>query len=752
MKKTKFNFAIGSLFRLLFAVVAVCYCMVPGCMKAIPQSDLLPISFLYITPYIGDEAEIRDPAPEPSRMTINQESVQGWENPPENLLRFPVEILSNARLSMRIGGSSENPVYENDLIVRVEFSDENGNVENLFEIKPSGERIDEAWFDASIDLDRIAGKPGELRFAVEGPIASNPDVKIFWGQPTIYYPEAGGHKNVLLIGIDALRADAIEPLGGRDGVTPGLLKLAGQSTLFTRCHTQASWTLPSFTSILTGLLPSEVFSTVTTLRMPHHPDTLAEILHPEGYATGTICGVPFIGNDRSGFHQGMESMWYRIDESPETSVLKAKEFITRSKDRDWFCFLHIFDPHGDYSPPEEFVEQFCDPAYEGPIGDEFDVLHDWALPGIPPRENNLRRIRNLYDGEVANVDRVIDSFLEWMDQAGLLDDTLVIFTSDHGEEFYEHGGFDHGQSLYEELVHVPLIIRGNGFPEGVKIDTPVASADIFSTILKYLDIPVPEGVYGIPLQDIISVGPENDRLIFGEGTLVHNTHMKYVIQWPYKCFLDFFTGVTMLFNLEVDPGELTDISDDHPEIAGNLRMAMVTRMLPLRTMYIVLISGNHNAEKVFFDGEFSVPGGITDMFLLRGTSLEEGDETWIENDTVSFHLGNPTSLKTKIRGFAIVPEDGADMLEARVSIDGEYIPDIFYPYGNSDQAPDNRAVTDIYDYTWPAQIPEDWLTGPPAVYIIGVPGIDPDELENAILSGELDQETLDELRSLGYIQ
>jgi len=712
-----------------------------------------------MAPYVGDETELRDPPPQPTRLVIDHESVEGWPTPEEKVLRFPVAMERDARLSLRIGSSSEISVRQDDLVVRIDFqpnttgeSPENRPAaETVLEAKPSGDPWPAQWMPIDIAFENRSRMDGEIRLIVDGPLADSPGISIFWGEPCICYPDARRHKNVLLIGIDTLRADGIEPLGGRENVTPGLVSFAEHATLFTQARAQASWTLPSFASIVTGLLPSHIAPTVSADVLPNHVITLGEALLPIGYATATICGNAFLGNDDSGFHQGMESLWYVCNASPRTSVTRAQQFIERSANRDWFCFIHIMDPHTPYSPPQKFVERFCDPAYSGSIGSSFTIGTDWQYLDSPPPEEDIRRAKDLYDGEVANIDEAFASLFAWLDEMDLMDETLVIFTSDHGEEFYEHGKFEHGHTLYDELVRVPLIVHGPGFQPGKRIDACVGNTDIFPTILDYIGEPIPEDLPGVPLQDVVSGEVAADRVIYGEGNQRNSTHQKFAVQWPYKCVLDFYSGEARVYDLSADPWEMTDLSPNMPEIIARLAPDMVLNMLPIRSMYIVLIAGDPDEGEFEFSGTFRIAGGIRDAMMIRST-IPSGEDSWsLEGDTITFRIMSPSGKPSNIKAYAIVPEESDGDFEASLSVNGASPIDRFFPYGNGAVAPDGHATAKIRDFTWPAMIPPDPLESQMACYIIGIPGMDPEELRSEFEPVVLSPETREQLRALGYV-
>ncbi|MFH1676347.1 MAG: sulfatase-like hydrolase/transferase, partial [bacterium] len=297
-------------------------------------------SLLFTVPYIGDETEIRDPAPAPSRLANFEESVFGWDVPTEGILRFPVNLREGARLAVRLGGVASEPLQLGEITAQIEFlSEREKNPIVLFQTGTE-ERIEcfNRWLDIDISLSPCGTGKGEMKFEIDGDKVKNGQVKVHWGAPVIYYPDERRHKNVLLIGVDTLRRDSVTPYGENGNITPYLRALSETSTLFMQARSQCSWTLPSFASMVTGRVPSAIGANIYSGYVPDDTTTIGEMLLPQGYATETVCSNTWLGNDQSGFHQGMEGLWYRYDASAQAVVGRARSFIASSTGRDWFCF------------------------------------------------------------------------------------------------------------------------------------------------------------------------------------------------------------------------------------------------------------------------------------------------------------------------------------------------------------------------------------------------------------------------------
>ena len=719
-----------------------------------PPLAVLPLVLL--PPYFGDETEIRDPFPQPERIWLKEESVEGWVAPIEGKLRFPVQIRENARLSFRLGSvpvSSDISIEAPELVVRVEYhptfpleveSGEEPPSPVIYELTQR-EILNSfhAWIAADISLEDFTPSGGELHFIVEGLEDVADSVKVFWGHPTVYHPRERRFRNVLLIGVDTLRADALSIYGGLPEVSPGLQAFSERSTVFDQARSQSSWTLPSFASMITGRLPSSIGATVYTGHLPERANTIGEKLRSYGYATETICTNPWLGNNQSGFEQGMDALWYRDDAEAQAAVHRAYDFITRSMSRDWFCFIHLIDPHAPFDPPRRILNELGDPSAEGPYRFSFNQIDDWKTLETPPPDNEIQQVLHLYNGEVLNVDTALKDLFEFLVVNGLDRNTLVIVASDHGEEFFDHGGFEHGHTLYDELVRMPLIIHGGDFPEGERIDSSVGNTDLFPTILEYADIDVPEGLPGIPLQQYISGDAPGNRFIFGEGN-TRGTHKKFVVEWPYKCIMDYVLRQAVVYDLENDPGETIDIHEDNPELTYNLAEAIAGTMLPDQTAFHVWITISYSEEPKRFTGTLRIPGGIENVqdFLLT-----DDDHYTVDDNTITFDFSSRNDILGLYRHLLIVPADDSEILEVEVLIDGEVAPNRFFPYGNSTPEPSGSVTVEIDDFPLGPELPQALEGLPAACYIWGVRGY-----SQEYIAVEHDPITQEQLDALGYVQ
>ncbi|MFH1676944.1 MAG: sulfatase-like hydrolase/transferase, partial [bacterium] len=410
--------------------------------------------------------------------------------------------------------------------------------------------------------------------------------------------------------------------------------------------------------------------------------------------------------------------------------------------RDWFCFIHLIDPHVPYTPPPSTRSKFTDPEYEGPYKNDFRAIEEWKSGLVKPEEKDIKQVKGLYEAEVANVDEALGDLFSFLSMSGLMDETLIIFGADHGEEFYEHGAFEHGHTMYEEQVHMPLIVRGQDFPEGAKIDSQVGNIDIVPTILKYFDLPLPENLGGKPLQDVVSGDGSDDRIIFGEGNN-RGPDRKFAVKWPYKCVLDFVNGDIQLYDLEKDPMEANNIAEEFPDIAQGLSKAMVAEMLPSENSFHMWIVAKPGEEARIFTGTLRIPGGIKSVHPF---SIGPDDEVSTNGDTVTFRMIGLKSNTEIDKHLIIIPNEGSDTIIADVMVDGKIAPDRFYPYGTLTAEPSGHAEVKIEQFPLGSDLSTAMAFVPSSCFLWGVKGFTREEKRV-----QLSDEDIEQLKALGYV-
>ena len=359
--------------------------------------------------------------------------------------------------------------------------------------------------------------------------------------------------NVLLITIDTLRADRV----GR-GLTPAIDGLAARGMRFTNARATAPLTLPSHTSILTGALPPESGVRVNGVALPVRP-TLARAFHDAGYRTGAFVGA-YVLDRRFGLSGGFDTYDDRIPRgSSGAMVLEAErrgnvvmdaalEWLARPAAQPFFAWIHLYDPHAPYDPPQEFLQKAGGKAY---------------------------------DGEVAFADAQVARALEWLDRSGQRDRTIIVVTGDHGEGLGDHGEQTHGMLAYDSTLRVPLVVvlpaeagsyktneRGGSYTVGqggfrLQPEDSVSLADLAGTLLQAAGLPVPQGMRSGPIG---KSGEAYAETKYPETAGWHDLGAIAFDQW--KAIL---SSESELYDITIDPGETRNLAGERLAVIEGAR-------------------------------------------------------------------------------------------------------------------------------------------------------------------------------------
>ncbi|MCK9431379.1 MAG: sulfatase [Candidatus Omnitrophica bacterium] len=395
-------------------------------------------------------------------------------------------------------------------------------------------------------------------------------------------PGAYAGDNVILVSFDALQAAHTGCLGYFRDTTPNIDRITKGGFLFKNAVAQSSWTVPSTMSYFTSLYPSQhkllnKYSTYTEeekifsnlKKLSPEVVTLAEVLRENGYCTGGFTGDAGVGAV-FGYGQGFDTYF----EGPkfggmDRSIPAALEWLKRNGKKRFFIFLHGYDVHGQFDPPGGFSREFVNPPYLGELkgGKEEEArIREEGLEGRPVEltDEDVRFWRALYDEKIKDVDERFGFFIDALDKMGLLENTIIVLFSDHGTEFYEHKRFDHGFSLYEELIRVPLVFRLPQTRGGAVITGQVRAIDVMPTVLDLLGIKVSDQVrkqmQGVSLIPSLN-GKKQELKAFSE-TDYRFYVSKRSVRTPegLKFIYSLDTGNKELYNLKDDPRELNNLA------------------------------------------------------------------------------------------------------------------------------------------------------------------------------------------------
>ncbi|MEZ5332347.1 MAG: sulfatase [Thermoanaerobaculia bacterium] len=371
-------------------------------------------------------------------------------------------------------------------------------------------------------------------------------------------PPDAGRFNVLLVSIDTLRADHLGCFGYDKPTSPGLDALCAESVAFTQTISQAPSTLHSHASILTSEIPHHHrASWAARTPLADEAVTLAEVLSDAGFATAAYTGGGQM--DRLfGLAQGFDVYQEPGGQRFRDTVRAALPWLDEHAEDRFFLFLHSYETHHPYEPEERYLEAVGD-DYDGPLPDQIsvDFLRRVNAGEVPIDDADLRHIVATYDAEIRSMDDALTSLIDHLRELGVLDRTLVVFTSDHGEEFDEHGTVGwHSHTLFDELLHVPLVMR---FPRGrfagTRIDRQVRSIDIAPTVLAAVGLPAPPTFEGTDLGALLRGDEVPELVAISRQDRPPSKDIEAVRTEEWKL------NEGKLFHLSEDPGELWDITD-----------------------------------------------------------------------------------------------------------------------------------------------------------------------------------------------
>jgi arylsulfatase A-like enzyme len=384
--------------------------------------------------------------------------------------------------------------------------------------------------------------------------------------------------NVILIIIDTLRADHLGIYGYNKNTSPNIDKFAQNNTVYNKCYSQSPWTKPSVASIFTSLYPTVTGINKVDNILKDNFHTLAEILKENGYLTAGIVSNALL-NSNHGYSQGFDRYIDYTGGNPHFSISSPRvtrlaiDWMEKHKEKKFFLFLHYFDPHYNYlkHPNIDYPKD-----YEGALKNPMDITK-LRMIRKTLSDKDLEYLIALYDGEIQFTDKYIGKLIEAINRLQLMKKTLIILTADHGEEFMTHGWIGHTKTLYDELIHVPLIIHypdQNGRSE--RINGVFKLIDIAPTIMHYLNIKL----NNIPYQGRALPRDNNhvnsaDSFAFSEVSFTplrveykEKTAFKRSIQnISEKLILDLKKSSYEFYNLAQDPTEQNNIfSLDNPHI------------------------------------------------------------------------------------------------------------------------------------------------------------------------------------------
>jgi arylsulfatase A-like enzyme len=373
------------------------------------------------------------------------------------------------------------------------------------------------WNDFAFDLAAHGGDEIEIEAAVIGRDGHAPELSIAWSPAIVSAGRprpADERPSVILVLIDTLRADHLSSYGYARATSPEIdRRLAREGVLFERAYAQAPWTLPSVASLHSGLPPAEIWASQgSRYRLPATGPLLAERFSALGYDTAAFVANPVV-HAGLGYDRGFDTYYTPTSVEAINSTASSapalqqriEPWLRAHRERPFFLYAHYFDPHSPYENPDlENGRSPFFPDYRGHITGRH--VHGLFLGRVQLADPvaDVAHLTALYDSEIAYVDRYVGRLLDLAAQHGDRD-LLIALTSDHGEELYDHRGWDHALTLYDELLRVPLVLRWPGrLPRGARVAAPVALLDLAPTLVAAAGGELPRAWSGSDLRSALA--------------------------------------------------------------------------------------------------------------------------------------------------------------------------------------------------------------------------------------------------------
>ncbi len=476
----------------------------------------------------------------------------------------------------------------------------NGEEEVTFRILLRREKEEHVLLDSTTIEDGSLWAPRELAIPsswsgaaqlVFETTGNREGIPAVFGDPRLVPPRVTSRPNVIVYLIDTLRADYLTSYGADPRVSPYLHELGQDGFVFEDFFAVASWTRPTTATVLTGLYPTS-HGVSSGKAMSSSLVTMGELMGSAGYSSWAAVANAQIGSRtlqfEQGFHrfvplEGLEPP--PVERATESSSGQINDtvipWLDENRGEPFFLYLHSLDPHAPYRAPGHFQEVFGK-DYRGPQRGKAaapriaEQIGAWDL-----NDEDVEYIRDTYRNEIAYQDLQIQRLVDALEERDLLDNTVIMVLSDHGEEFLDHGDWIHGHRMWQELVRVPLILW---MPEGIRrelgvqpkvVADPVSQLDLVPTVTALLNIDDPYPRQGESLLPLLSAERAEPRVIYGEevrfddddylGAIVYQG-MKLI--WKRDRDTDEMTY--RLFDLGADPAEQNDLAEAQPEMVKNL--------------------------------------------------------------------------------------------------------------------------------------------------------------------------------------
>jgi arylsulfatase A-like enzyme len=448
-------------------------------------------------------------------------------------------------------------------------------------VNPAANRHDRHWFEEEVDLGAQADRDVELTLSTRragsnpelGGLAGWSDVRLVRGEWRERQTAGRQSPNVVILLVDTLRADRLGCYGAVPSPSPNLDRLAARALVFEHMVAQSSWTMPAVASLMTGLYPRDHrLEGWGAGALSNEIPTMAEYAAAAGITTVGVSANPLVSL-RTNFARGFETFRdFGWDEKRRNWAPAADvdgpffRWLERNRGHRFLAYLHYMEPHDPYTPPDgmrpaapEGVRPKVAAGYLDGIAVEVGGPDKPPIPAV-----EVTHLRGLYDGEIRAWDAALGEVLATLSRFGLDDSTVVIVVADHGEEFQEHGRLKHGSHLYEETIHVPLVVAGPGIVPGRRGDL-AQSIDLFPTVAALLGVTPPPGLPGHDLLSSATERPVFSETHHGIAPGGGDMHLLSVRTPGWKLIHTPALARFELYDLARDPGEHDDRFGTVPE-------------------------------------------------------------------------------------------------------------------------------------------------------------------------------------------
>lgn len=645
------------------------------------------------------------------------------------------------------------------------------------------------WSDAEVDLAEFAGRRVQVALRTEGrPAPPNeaellrrlPEAGAVWSYPILHSSSDRG-RLLVLVGIDTLAAGRCSTYGYQRATTPALSRIAERGVLFRRALSPSPWTLPAFASMLTGLAPGRHLAGegLRGERQGWRPLaagflTVVERLRRAGWETRAWINNPLMthafGLDQ-GFASYVDYATQGHDEAAEPGMSALLEYLARPRGHDRLLFVHLMDPHSPYRANDAFRQRFLDPDYSGRFVAPFDSRGFDAVIGeggakLPERDR--RRVVEFYESAVAYSDWQLGRLFEALERASADAEVTLLVSSDHGEEFWEHGLTEHGHTLFDEVLHVPLVLWAPGRVGGPDVvEAPVSTQDVAATLLDAAGLEIPEELESRSLLDAPARHAEKSRLLVAENMLYGVQRMAVEqggVKYVYNQQANGRPGPRAprpaarheLYLLDADPGQTRNVFRREMQRALPLHEALARRFVAsLGGAYVLRLDAGGDASgssgALRWEAVLTLPPGAAWGPDVRDLvwPLADGSEAPLR---VARRSKRKLELRVEARRalLAFTIHEGAGPVELTLSRDGRPLAPAQVGLGAATTRPGSLpARLDDAALRTEAQRLLDWRSDDPAALVARVPVLP--ELRRSAAQADVDAELREQLKALGYL-